>query len=92
MILLILLIFLFQSSLCETNNKIILQMPLTTKSKNVPVISNLEVVESIKVNNEIVPTATKIPPVVGEEYEVTIYFKIPLRNCSRLFLNVDTPI
>ena len=92
MILLISLIFLFPSSLCETNNKIILQMPGTDKVKNVQVLNRVEEVESIKVNEETVPISTKVPSVIGDGYEVTIYFKIPLTNCSKLFMNVKTPI
>ena len=90
--LLISTIFLFQSSLCETNNKVIFQMPATTSTSKVTVVSNINEVESMKINDDEVEIAKKITPLLGVDYEVTIYFKTRLTDCSRLFLNVKVPI
>ena len=73
--LLISTIFLFQSSLCETNNKVIFQMPATTSTSKVTVVSNINEVESMKINDDEVEIAKKITPLLGVDYEVTIYFK-----------------
>ena len=76
--LLISLILIFPYSLCETNNKVVLEMPGVKSAGTVKVIHVTNEVESMKVNDEIVNVNQKVKSIVGDGYEVTIYFQTPL--------------
>ena len=89
--LLISLIYFFKFSLCETNNKVVLDLPAGASSTN-KVINVITEVDSMKVNDEVVTKAKSPKAIVGEEYKVTIYFKTPLTDCSKLFMNVQKPV
>ena len=91
MFLLISLIYFFKFSLCETNNKVVLDLPAGASSTN-KVINVITEVDSMKVNDEVVTKAKSPKAIVGEEYKVTIYFKTPLTDCSKLFMNVQKPV